>query len=489
MKRNLVALTAAMALGFGGLALAPAQADGAPSAAVVSGEVTVLGKAVAKQEVVFESLKASGMAVYSYTDKKGAYEAKDLKPGRYHPYVNGSQYGKSTFLTTYYGDTVRAPDAKVLTVKDGDAKTVNIAAKPAGKITGYVVKPNGKPVKGVWVTAGARNRYGSAHATTNAKGKYTLWTLPSDTYDIAILSADADFGETAARTVKVKAGQTTIAKTITARRANVGTSTITGKITGALNLYGDSTVVELSNKNYWGFGQVNEKGRVTVSDLPAGTYKVSLLGANRSTKVTVAKGKTARFGTMNRAKGTKILGVVKTSEKKPFKSVTVEIRDSNRTLLASVVTDRKGRYSVPGARPGKYTIAVTSGSAKHVFGDPKTVTVKRGKNLRVNLLTSKAGSITGTVVNADNKPVEGVTVIAASSDTSSGISNIGWAFTDAKGHYKITGLASGKVKVETSDGYEGGYFDAFYKGSTLENSKAVTVKSATVKKIGTIKIR
>jgi protocatechuate 3,4-dioxygenase beta subunit len=103
----------------------------------------------------------------------------------------------------------------------------------------------------------------------------------------------------------------------------------------------------------------------------------------------------------------------------------------------------------------------------------KTLTSK-GKKLTVNLKLIKPATIKGKVVNSKGKGVEGVRVDAYGA-------GYGSATTNAKGEYKITGLAADTYAVTTQDPYYGGYFNGKSSKKKVATGKTVTFSTIKVK--------
>ncbi len=152
----------------------------------------------------------------------------------------------------------------------------------------------------------------------------------------------------------------------------------------------------------------------------------------------------------------------------PIEGVTITVRDSSNTVVATVVTAADGSYSVNGLAPGAYTISQsqpagfvdgkdTAGSngAAVSSNDVIAVTMGAGQTSANNnfgeLLPAAApGTISGVVwsdVNnngvreAGEDPIAGVTV------TLNGPGGAVTAVTDADGKYTFSGLGAGVYTV------------------------------------------
>ena len=477
MNRVFVALTSVVALALGGLALAPAQADTAKPSA--SGTVMVSGQGLDGAQVHFDR-DMSGTVEIAYADSYGQYATNtELAAGSYLVSVSAGWNPPLSFVTTYYGNTVRRPDATKVTFKVNDARTLNIAAQPAGRITGTVRSARGGPAAGAYVTASALNRSGSGSAITDRNGRYSISQLPSDTYLVSAATSRAGYMPAFKIThTKVRAGSTSTAKTLTLGGRKAGSSTITGRVIGArgVSTYASAvSVVSLSGNSYGG-GYGDAQGEVIITDLQAGTYRVFLNGANTSKVIKVAKGKSKSFGTMKRAKGTRIAGVVKTASGQRMPEVSVSANDANGTLLGTGMTNSTGTYSIPGATNGKYTVYVVSNDAKNLAPKGRTVIAKSDKEIRADFTMVRPATIKGKVVNAKGHGVAGMRVSASIKSGARGGGSYESAVTNEKGYYSIQGMAAGKARLSAIDPYAGGYFNGYYKATSSAKSKTVPTR-------------
>lgn len=433
-----------------------------PGVTVVTGKVTAGGKPLANADLTFETT-SGGSGGWARTKADGTYVATGLKAGKYTVRYYGYD---SNNLSTYYGNTVREPDAKVLTVTAGKTTSgVNIAVKVGATVTGKVVDSKGKALSGVWVSVSNTTRAGYSNAKTNSKGVYTAKGLASGK---VIVWASRGSGSSVASgqvTATAKQGATVKAKTVTVKKA--GTSTIKGKVKTTGTKVAETTVSLLDSKKRIVAQQYpTSKGAVKFAALKAGTYYVTVDGSNTLKKVSVKKGKTASFGTLSRGKLTTLKGTVKTSGKKAASGVQVFVYDANGGYAGHAKTNSKGKYSVKGLYTGSYTVyAYPKDGSKDATAVVK-VKATKGKNATKNVTLAKGATVTGYVKHA-GKGVEGVWVYVGDRQ----------AVTNAKGYYSVTGVGAGKTKVMTSDPYTGGYVN---KSKSVSPKKGKSLRVATI---------
>ena len=441
---------------------------------ILKGAATAKGAKIAKGSVLVE-----GTESYYGDVVDGAYMMY-VKPGTYKVSVAPPwDVARPTFLRTYGGNTVRTVDAKKYVVANNAAATVNIATyTKVGSLTGKVVDAKGKAVAGASVSVNATNRQGWGYATTAKDGTYTVGGLPGGRYTVQAYKGGTLSSTYSTKTFAVKAGATASAGKTVVRKNAAGTSKITLKIKASKTVWkrGSVCATALTSKGLWAGGAcaTSKTKKLTIPGLAQGTYKVTLDGTNTSQKISVKKGKTTTK-TVTRANGTTISGTVKTASGKVLKKGYVSIYDANGTHLGNVQTTSKGRYTVPGAVSGKYTVTATSSKVSEGVSVSKTITVKKGKKATASLKLVKTAKITGKVTNSKGVGIAGVTVMGVSTagDYTS-------ATTNSKGQYTLTGLHKGTVSVSTHDPYDGGYL----------NGKVVKVKVATgkSKKASTVKL-
>lgn len=489
-KFTLAVGAAVVALVAGSLTALPAAGASDPATASVgslAGKVTYRGAPVAHASVViYDAWSASGAPAVDYvmTDETGAFVAEDLSAGKAYTAAVQS-YEPQAFLTTYAGNTVRHPDAATYTIGAGTTVTAaTIAAIPGGAITGKVVSSAGKPVAGVAVYASSTKRYGYAYTTTDADGRYTLRSLPAGAATVsAVLDkrSGAVGGERKPTQLVVKAGSTISAKTLTIKTPSTATGTVKGYVktssktgTGKVTLYPASAAL---GHGGWS-GMPAAKGKVTIKDVPVGTYDVVVRGTTKIKRITVKKGKTASFGTIKLGRSASLKGTLKLSSGKTSKGGSVSVTDAKGRYYGGAEVSTKGAFVVKGLGAGTYRVTTSPAwqlkLGKGQASKTVTVKVKAGKTLKKNLALVNDATLSGVVKNG-TKPVAGITVYASSKE-----GGFGWVVTDTKGRFTIPGLTKGTYTLMTSDSYEGGYQNATVKKSVKVAKVGQNIKNRSI---------
>ena len=196
---------------------------------------------------------------------------------------------------------------------DGTNQTYKIVVKKNRTTTRSVTRPTGTSVSGtvrsssnkvlanalVVISDANGTRLGSA--MTSSKGRYTVPGAVKGTYVVDVAPAKASSGAYAGKKFTVKKGKKATANVRLVKGASISgkITTTSGKGIAGMNVY----VVGANGGVY--YATTNAKGQYKVSGLLKGTYQVSsrdtYLGGyynTKSTKVTVATGKTKRAATL-----------------------------------------------------------------------------------------------------------------------------------------------------------------------------------------------
>lgn len=439
----------------------------------LSGKVTAGGKAITKGLVVL----TAGAHYYNTANITNGTYSMVVKPGISYSVAVTPLWDdtESLYLRTYAGNTVREIDAKNVTASASTPTKLDIAAySRLGRISGVVYDSKGKRASGAYVSVSGSNRTGWGSARTRSDGTYTVLGLPAGNYQVfaSTESTDGYFLASASKATKVVAGRTAkvslkIPKTVRHKGA------ISLKVKASKTVWkrpgGVCAIATSAKTRFWAGSSctTTSKKPITITGLPAGTYNVALGGTNTSYKVVVKKNRTTKK-TVTRPTGTTVSGTVRGSNGKVLKKASVSIYDANGTSLGSTQTSSKGRYSIPGAIKGTYTLRVYPTEIARGTFDKKTFTVKKGKKATVNVKLLKGATITGKIVNSKGKGIAGMNVYASGSGVGT---SYGYTVTNSKGEYKLTGLLKGTYKVAARDPYMGGYY----------NTKSTTVKVSTGK--------
>jgi len=184
----------------------------------------------------------------------------------------------------------------------------------------------------------------------------------------------------------------------------------------------------------------------------------------------------------------------------PLKKATVTLMPEGRGMEAVAVrTDANGKFEFPEVSPGRYQLrAQRSGFVAAIYGrrgsgPGLTINVEPGQHVeKLEFRLERAGIISGTVMDEDNEPVEGVQVRAMRVRYSPGgrerLTTARSDSTDDLGNYRLPGLAPGTYYVQAGGRGEGvriggppstvSYAGSFYPGvASREEAHTVEVTS------------
>lgn len=182
-----------------------------------------------------------------------------------------------------------------------------------------------------------------------------------------------------------------------------------------------------------------------------------------------------------------VVGEVVDDDGAPVANAGVALYAAGGSFVRDATTSADGVFVVP-AQPGDYQLKAYSPWGSDLvaewygdtagMADATVITVPAG-GAGVSLDTIElepGGSVSGTVTAPGGAPLEDVLVGAL---TESG-EQLGWADTDAAGHYRIDDLKAGEVVVTFRDTV-GGYRDEWYDDATdLAGADPVVVATSAV---------
>lgn len=131
-------------------------------------------------------------------------------------------------------------------------------------------------------------------------------------------------------------------------------------------------------------------------------------------------------------------------------------RSSGPTWSPSTRTAGNGAWIITDRSPGRYVLKADSWGTRFLTTysgdtvrepDARAVAVARGEAARVVVRTVAAAFLTGTVVDGDGRPVPGAFVHADNLDRYGSAD----AVTGTDGRYRLSGLATGAVRVDVLD--------------------------------------
>jgi len=382
------------------------------------------------------------------TEKDGSFSLKNIPPGRYSLSAEKSGYKTGRFSETKADGTTR-PGVTIAPGTVMEGVVIEIAPANVVVVEGSVVTPEGAGIEGASVTLTAYANQTAPQQTkyTDAEGKFQFKNIPVGRY-----SAEAQHSEYwpgGAENVNAVSG-TSLAVTITLQKKDA--LTISGKVmdgegnpiedAGVLALMGtvemlmstgiltedgyiSYSVIEGPLDGMWVESQSDDGGTYTLHGLQSGKYLVvcSLSGGVYRLKSidyrydvdAGASDVDFQLETLTAS----ILGNVFLSDgQTPCTQFTVEAKpvSSGVFMMLSEITDadglgehsfssQDGSFEISGLVEGLYTVTARSDSDGEatLFG----IEVPRGGSSEsLRMFLNRGGSIIGTVVGPDERPLQ-----------------------------------------------------------------------------------
>jgi len=327
----------------------------------------------------------------------------------------------------------------------GIAVVSGISAKSyaAGSISGTVTNSSSENVSGAIVMA-FLDCESKGTDVTGGNGQYSITGLEADTYEIHVAADDYEYRiET---NVIVTDGNDTT-KNITNLAAE---GIITGKVTESDEITPIADVLVTANdaSGFLRGGITNDNGNYTIDKLPAATYAVKAVisgyGFQDNEDNVVTEGQTTSSVDLIGVNG-KISGTVTESDgTTAIEGAYVFATDSTDEVVAFDTTDSEGNYELSGLATGSYTVTASRGTGG-LIAEVSSVSVTDGQTTDQDL-SAAGGSISGTVKNSSQTPLQGATVTAVKEGKAYK------ATTDSNGDYTIQFLPAGTYQVTVDPG-------------------------------------
>ncbi|MFA6027505.1 MAG: carboxypeptidase regulatory-like domain-containing protein [Patescibacteria group bacterium] len=388
------------------------------------------------------AVKSGGTTYTGTTDSSGQYTAQIFDT---YPY-NGTAVGTYTVTASKSG---YISYAKALTIEeDGTAATKNYTLQLGGTITGYTYKKNGTtPLE--TVTISATDGLGNTYTTTSgADGFYSITSLrPSTSYTITF--SKTYYVTQVLYNVEVSLGATTADQNASIPAASEYSGTVLdadgAAIYGAYVYLYNLSQPRSSSSNY--SGTTSSDGSFTITGITPNYYRIMITKtgyvAYEKSKINLKDDVSGKDYTLT--DGAEIFGRV-TYNGNPVKGAYVYAYSGKRISnqgYDSATTDNDGYYRFSELKKGTYNIRVSSSQYAEKIVAKK---IKAGKQKRVNIKLSEAGSFSGYIYdNSTNLPLSGYVVRIKGSGMS--------ATSDSNGYYVFDGIAAGKYKPYVASTY------------------------------------
>ncbi len=357
---------------------------------------------------------------------------------------------------------------------NGEVTVVNFALVPSGGIlSGTVTDAGSVPISGASVEI-FQGQTLLTTVTTDGSGAYLASDLAPGIYNVV---ATASTFQTQSQGASIEAGVvTTVDFALTANPGSISGTVISAgtsnPIMGALVQVFDGSILV-------GSADTDGSGNYTIPDLAPGNYDVTA-SADGYQSTTVGASVTAGATTtvdfaLELPPGTIDGTVTDASTGNPIRGASISVFQGV-TLIASVLTDPNGQYSISEFAPGNYLV---SANATLYQLQIKAATVTANATTTVDFaLISPPGTISGTVTDAvTTNPIPGATINVYNGQTLAAT-----ALTDPNGNYQIPNLPPDNYIVTASKPT----YQIEAIGATVTASATTIVNFALISPPGTI---
>jgi len=430
------------------------------------------------------------------TDAQGKFRVTRLTPGRYTATAR-TEHG--------YGTT----EGSTLVGLGQSVEGVVVRVFPAAKIVGKVMIAGDKPTVCIegWAAFRDDARDRQVWARTEPDGtliaegvlpgtyKPEPWCegyLARDTYDpIVVTDQDVTGLEWT-----VEAGATIKGKVLTKRGEPVEDAQVNGRTIGGA----------ARAKSDWSGGRTERDGSYEMKGLRTASYKLEVttdkgIAPRDGYKVEVSSGKTIEKDLLLDDGGT-LVGTVIDAQGTPVEGVTIDAAPLVESMRwwggDDVKSDAKGAFTIDALRPGEYRVTARRGWADQLKKPGTTDDAKQGEKTTIRVgqtatvklvVEAQTGTIKGTVVAPDGKPVSDAFISTARESDAAGAQKSsmhgtrgwGWGDTDkpvltgVDGTFIVTRLSPGRYTLRA---YRKGGGEAIAEHVAVGTTTKLEIKDA-----------
>lgn len=212
-------------------------------------------------------------------------------------------------------------------------------------------------------------------------------------------------------------------------------------------------------------GQSDTHGNIRLevpSDIPLNLRSRGDFWAPQSFELAALQpGEELDLGALTMASADTLTGRVVDPNGKPVPNASIDLVESGSSIISGssvnrkATTDARGVYQIGGVPAGIYRLNAISKGFSPAMADPVVVN-GRGETQDVPLQLGSGRTVTGVVLDADNRPIEGATVSPNRGfsstnfieiDDSGMVQSTDGALTNAQGEFRMTGLDKNENSV------------------------------------------
>ncbi len=323
-----------------------------------------------------------------------------------------------------------------------------------GSVAGTIRDTAGKAIPGASVRLSKGDRARTVQSRED--GTYLFEKVPTGTgYGLRVQAPRHRVAEQGPLTVAE--GETTRVDFALVPERVPDTGAIVGSVRGAGGRAIVGARIEILSGPSDGRATSGREGRFELRGLRPGVYALTFSTAGHATRIRegleVRAGRVVEIRVELDSLGEDpvgaIFGVVKNGEGQPVSGATVRITAG--PTIAEIGTDAEGRYTLAPLVPGLYSLRVTADGYR--AAEAGGIRVEAGQERRVDFTVRRGeeprfGTVSGTVTDADRRPIAGATVTVIAGPT------IRSSVTDGEGRYRLEELLPGNYALRASkDGY------------------------------------
>lgn len=436
------------------------------------------------------------------TDGAGRYEMKPLLAG-----------SLAIMAISDRESSILAPlPRRVSVAPDHDVGGLDFTVAPATYLEGRIQDPDGKPIKGAWITGnllepGNNEASRAARTSSSIDGTFILGSVPFERFIEELIVEHPDYAEARLDQVDPFGGPVVVTLTPHERILLVAVDGDTGlpvkkyryRILKKTHMGYTS---DLSGRN--GHVVSDPKGEVLLRGIegedliaqivaldaggtptgPRGARAFSLLDSATSgrVEVTVLEPKYIR-GTVRRIDGTNVSGAVLATERMNDSTTFAPISRVPDFDAGPVESSEDGQFALGPLMPGRYTLDVSK-DGQRPANRPVVTVPNEGEPEAIEVRLDATGVILGRVTYRGGGPVSGGKLWAAANYPGSVVYDRFSMSTDETGWYRLDGLPNGSYQVGV-DGERG------HQSTAVENGEEERIDFelvASVQLTGSIRV-
>lgn len=402
--------------------------------------------------------------VDAVSDERGEFRLEGLAKTSYTVSASAPGYGRTTKMNV-------APEA-----------AVEFYLFPGSGVYGRLLDEKGEPVEGALVSAeGGDRSFPRSAQRSDAEGRFAVLGLEPGEYRLFV--RHDDFAPAAHEVEVTKDSDTelelvlTPGVTLTGRLLNENDDPVAGKVSlRSLDGFGVSALIRARMT-----AESDAEGFFSLASVPTGDHTLLAeargYGSKNVEDLVSGKTKEEDLGDIVVEIGLSISGRVLDENGNPVVSAVVSAAQPARGTMSSagdlfVVAnaDEEGRFVLAGLSPGAHHLTASAPG----FGNSERVMAEPGAS-NVTLTLQLTGSIRGTAVDPEGRPVTSFQATARSSERR----GIGWtSVQDGEGAFVLDDVAAGEYAVEIDS-----------RDFLPEVISSVRVSGGNVTEVGTIRLR